>query len=110
MDLFKRKKTEVPSPLMQEKIQNQDLEQFKMKELIDKELRNFKSQKCPFIGTCNIKVLPRDFEILCQDKNKGIEELKLIHLKGRHLFELCKKYYENIIERDGKLPREYLNP
>jgi len=74
-----------------------------LKELMKKRV---KPKKCPYIKTCDQKVLEMEAKLLCQDKEITQEAIQ-IHMSGKHVWELCKKYLEIKREKEGKLPREW---
>ena len=85
---------------------------FKMEEAMEKQMNELrktkvKSMPCPYIQTCTFKMLPGDFEVLCNDQEKGTET-ELVHIRGRHLWELCKEFFDNKRNAEGKLPRDLL--
>ena len=84
--------------------QLKDAMEAQMKEM---EKNKVKSSPCPFIDTCTYKMLPGDFNVLCNDQESGMET-QMVHLRGRHLWEMCKEFFEYKRQAEGKLPKGYL--
>jgi len=78
-------------------------EEKRLRELMKKRV---KPKKCPYIEICDQKVLQEEVKLLCHDQEISQESIQ-IHMSGRHMWELCKKYLEYKRKKEGKLPREW---
>lgn len=81
----------------------QDLET-QVKQL--QEEKRVKSVRCPYLETCEEKVLPEQGRAYCLDREEGISVGYLLHLKGLHCWEYCETYLKRAKEERGLLPRD----
>lgn len=78
------------------------------KRLEELEKLRVKPEPCPYLETCEEKMLPSVGEILCLDREvggrKGYGYIK--HMAGKHCWSECKFYNERLREEKGVLPRD----
>jgi len=75
----------------------------RLKELMKKRA---KSKDCPYIKTCQKKVLKDEFVVYCKDKEVS-QEIIQIHMAGKHTWEMCPEFIKEKRKREGKTPREW---
>lgn len=61
---------------------------------------------CPYRQTCQQKVLQDEAELMCKDQEISQDAI-MVHMNGRHVWELCKIYHETKQNKEGRLPREW---
>lgn len=76
----------------------------RMEEMMKKRV---KPQDCPFLKSCQTKMMKEEWEIMCKDQEK-IQEAMMAHAQQKHLWELCRTYQETKREKEGKKPVEWL--
>jgi len=59
---------------------------------------------CPYMNTCENKVLPDEFQVLCKDQETSREAV-MYHVKKHHVWENCKHFRDRKLEVEGQLPR-----
>jgi len=77
-----------------------------MKRLEEMMKKRVKPTNCPYKATCNQKMLKDEAEVMCKDQEKS-QEAVMVHMQGRHIWEMCKVFRETEQERKGKLPRDW---
>jgi len=83
--------------------EDEGAQQKKLEEMMKKRI---KSINCPYKGSCAQKVLKEEAELMCKDQEKS-QEAVMIHMNGRHVFELCQVFHETKQEKEGKLPKDW---
>lgn len=68
--------------------------------------KRVKSADCPYKESCTQRVLKDEAELMCRDQEKS-QEAVMIHMNGRHVWEMCKVFHETKQEKEGKRPKDW---
>jgi len=78
-----------------------------MKQMREMLKNKAKPKDCPYIKTCDFKMLPQVGRILCLDQEDGQRsQAFMAHLAGQHMWMQCRQYVERIRQEKGVLPRD----
>lgn len=75
----------------------------KMEEMMKKRV---KPQDCPYLKSCQSKMMKEEWEIMCRDQEK-IQEAMMAHAQQKHLWQMCRIYQELEREAKGKIPSQW---
>lgn len=81
-------------------------EEAQRKHLEEMMKKRVKSKDCPYKKTCQQKVLKEEADLMCKDKEESQEAI-MIHMNGRHVWEMCKVFRETKQVTEGKLPKDW---
>lgn len=79
-----------------------------LKQLKEMEKRKAPVTPCPYLETCDQKMLLEIGRMICLDEEIGGRQGQafVIHLNGHHVWESCRKYVEILREDRGVLPKD----
>jgi len=78
------------------------------KKIVELEAKRCKPVDCPYLETCDQKMLPLLGHMICLDEELGGKQGQgyMIHMSGHHIWEQCKKFAEMKRLAEGVLPKD----
>jgi len=77
-----------------------------MKRLKEMKRKIPKREMCPYVKECTHKIFRQDYDVMCSDSDE-MQQTKMIHLAGKHVWNACRHFGELQREKEGKTPAEW---